>query len=621
MGTESDATAAFGAGWTAALKADKKTVVLNYTGATPLTAEKVYFIKTVAGGLKSVNETDVTVETKQFITPKASDDVTAPVVTGTKFDATGNLEISFSEPIAAAPTVVRVNNVDVSSATTVVDSTTVEISAAGLTSAGVKGNVAATLYVAGAKDDAGNDLVAYNGTFTKVTDTTKPAVKEIKQLNDTTFAVYFTEDLGTTGDADFVTNDLTVIDAAGATSKPVIGAAATDAAGATYYPVTLPAYATGKSSQTLTLVFAQDSVKDVAGNGNDVYTTAKTFSKDATAPTFVSAKLVKDATGKATKVEVAFNELLSAETDALVQVLKDGVLQSNITTNLKASDNKVVEIDFGTGDYLPAGTFTIVFKAGAVADTAGVPNTNAEFTTTVTVDGTTVAPTIDVTKSQTLSATANQFRIKFAQNVTSASALNLANYKLDGEVLDSTKAQTPYIQIDADNNPIVVIDLKDGWNNVGVAPTGSNAVLTVSGVKDANNVAIADTNISVKRADNKAAELVSASLVAPNVLKLTFDENLSATFANVDDILDDIEITNGTTAFASAAVAPGTDAATATATISGKDLIITVDAKDSNWATVTGSTTVTVKTIAGGDGDVKDANGLAVKTDVSKTVQ
>jgi len=621
LGTQSDVTAAFGAGWTASLKADKKTVVLNYSGATPLTAEKVYFIKTVAGGLKAANGTEVTVETKQFTTPKADADVTAPVVTGTAFDTAGNLEITFSEPIAAAPAVVRVNNVDVTGATLVkVDDTKYEITAAGLTAAGVKANVASTIYIAGAKDDAGNDLTAYNGTFTKVTDTTKPAVKEIKQLTDTTFAVYFTEALAA-GATDFATGDLTAINTAGVTSTPAVGAATTDAAGATYYPVTLPAYAAGQSSQTLTLVFAQDSVKDAAANGNEAYTTTKTFTKDASAPTFVSTKLVNDVNGKPTKVEVAFNEALSAETDALVQVLKDGVLQSNIVTTIKGTDNKVVELDFGTGANLPAGTFTIVFKAGAVLDNAGTPNPNAEFTTTVTVPGTTVAPTIDVTASQTLSSTANQFKVKFAQGVNNASALNLANYKLDGVALDSTKAQNPYIQIDVDNNPIVVIELKDGWNNIGNAPAGSNAVLTVSGVKDSNNVTIADTNITVKRADNKAATLVSATKVAPNVLKLTFDESLSATFADITDILDDVVISDGTNTFAATAVAPGTNAATATGTISGMDLIITVDPQDSNWATVTGASKVTVKTVNTGDGDIKDANGLEVKADVSVNLQ
>ncbi|WP_156110369.1 hypothetical protein [Brevibacillus thermoruber] len=315
LGTESDNVGAFPTGWSAQLKADNKTVVLNYTGAAPLTAEKVYFIQ--ADGVKAVDGTEVTVETKQFTAPKASADVTAPVVTGTAFDATGNLEIYFSEPVTAAPTVVRVNNVDVASATSLVDSTTAEITATALSSAGVKAGVASTIYVAGAKDDAGNDLVEFNGTFTKVTDTTKPAVKEIKQLDDNTFAVYFTEALGASG-SDFATGDLTAINEAGVTFNPVVGAPATDAAGATYYPVTLPAYATGQSSQTLTLVFAKDSVKDAAGNGIDAYTITKTFSKDATAPTFVSTKLVKDATGKATHVEVAFNEPLSADTDALV---------------------------------------------------------------------------------------------------------------------------------------------------------------------------------------------------------------------------------------------------------------------------------------------------------------
>ncbi|MBG9546893.1 hypothetical protein [Cytobacillus firmus] len=60
--------------------------------------------------------------------------------------------------------------------------------------------------------------------------------------------------------------------------------------------------------------------------------------------------------------------------------------------------------------------------------------------------------------------------------------------------------------------------------------------------------------------------------------------------------------------------------ATASVSVSGKDLIITVVPGESNWSTVTGASTVNVKTLPAND-DVKDANGVLVKDNVSVTLQ
>jgi hypothetical protein len=526
--TSSFGTNAVAANWKAELKADQKTVVLtNSDLAAALTAEATYFFK--AENLKGVNAKEVAVETKQFTTGKLAADVVAPEVVKTAVVGS-NLEITLSEVLTALPTVVRVDGANVTPTFKLNDNTVLVVPIGAYTA-----DVLHSLYVAGGKDDAGNDLKAFNGSFVKSSDTVKPAVKQVKQLTDTSIAVYFTEDLGlnelATNDVNFVQADGTVV------TGSVVAAVATDANGDKYYEVTIPAYAANTDSQTLQVLIAAGMVNDGATNTNAAFSATYTFTKDKAAPAFVSQKLVKNVSGEATGVELTFSEDVTIDTTK-VRVLKNNVeLVAGGLTSVHGVAAKKHVIDFGVGATLPAGTYTVVFNDGAVIDNSPALNKSVAFSLNVAVDASSVVPTINAATSSADSvAVANTILVNYNQAMDLASLTNLANYKLDGVALDSTKANPVYVTYNG-LNPIAHIELKEGWNNFGkLTDVAANAILTVSGAKDVNGTVISDTQFGVLLQDNKAARLTSAVKTSNSVV-LTFDEALDGTGLDATDFL------------------------------------------------------------------------------------
>lgn len=524
-----------------------------------------------------------------------SADVKSPEVTGSKVVGS-NLEIQISEPLAAAPTVVRVNGVNVTAPLKTGDNTVVLVPLAGLAA-----DTAHNLYINGAKDAASNDLAAYTGTFTISSDKAKPSVKEVKQLTDGTFAVYFSEALGSN---DFATGDLVAMTPNGTVSTLTVGTAATDSNGATYYPVTLPAYAAGSDTQSLALTIAKAAVNDASGNENDVFSGSYTFSKDKTAPVLVKNELVKNASGQATGVKFTFSENVTADA-AKIRVLKDNVELVDPSTYSATPTGKEVVVDFGTGATLPTGNYTIQFNAGAVEDVSPATNDSAAFSVTVGITATGATPTIDVATSEGLSDdAANVIKVKYNQKVDVASATTLSNYVLDGVALDSSKANPAYITYDVSGNPTVTIELKDGWNNFGqLSATTANAIVTVKGVKDANGVVISNTNIGVLLHDSKEAVLTSA-VKSGNSLVLTFDDALAALAASGTDYTNDFVVKDA----AGNALTPAT-----VALVSGNNKQVQL-----NFTSVPAGA-VTVETAAAANLDLTDINGLEVKTGVKVT--
>ncbi|UQD53528.1 hypothetical protein C0971_17005 [Bacillus methanolicus] len=346
-------------------------------------------------------------------------------------------------------------------------------------------------------------------------------------------------------------------------------------------------------------------VADAASNKNDVYTSTLTFTKDKVAPTLASYKLVKDASGQPTGVQLTFSEDVTIDTSK-VRVLKDNaeLVDTSTYTATPGSSNKVYTLDFGTGTTLPAGNYTIVFNDGAVTDKSPALNKATAFSINVTIDGQTTKPSIDVAASSTASvANANTFEVHYKQSMDLASITNLSNYKLDGVVLDSTKANPVYVTYDASNNPIAHIELKDGWNNFGyLSATTANAILTVSGVKDSKGTVLADTNIGVLVHDNKAATLTTA-VKSGNSIILTFDEALG-TLAGTTDYTDDFIVKDS---------AGNTLTPSAVTVVSGNNKQVQL-----NFTSLPAGA-ITVETAASSTLDLNNLNGLEVKTGVKVT--
>lgn len=379
---------------------------------------------------------------------------------------------------------------------------------------------------------------------------------------------------------------------------------------------TAPNYFYGSTtSKTVTLVFANDVITDVFGKKLAATTQSVTMTKDVTGPQVVSAKVASN--GK--DIEVTFDEPIAATGNTANIVLrKDGVALNKVASAARkgatGDDAKVLVItpndsDLDANGKLPAGTYTVRLDVGAIKDAH--TNDNAVANATVSVGATTNNLTATIAnRVNSGSPVPNVFEVTFSEDVTAASALNPANYTLDGAALPS--GTDIYFKNGAANRT-VVIELPSNSINIGSATTPANAVLAVKNVQTSTGKTVVATSGTVKVKDNTPATLQSATLVGNNILKLTFNENISASFANIADILDDIQISNGTTTFTAGD-------ATATASVSGKDLIITINPGTSNWSTVISSPTVTVKTLTGGDGDIKDVNGVTVKGDVSVTL-
>jgi len=193
--------------------------------------------------------------------------------------------------------------------------------------------------------------------------------------------------------------------------------------------------------------------------------------------------------------------------------------------------------------------------------------------------------------------------------------LSAANLRIDGQPVSSNSD----ITLNAARNVITVtLPAKDSINITGPA------VFTTNGVALESGKALANASETVTVTDNTAPTLTGAQLVSANVIKFTFNENLDTgiTFDDAEDLINDLQLSNGSVTYNAGVDGTDVTADTVVTSVDGKSIVVTVnpDTTTSNWSAVTSSSTVTVKTIVGGNADVKDVNGVAAKSDVSVTL-
>ncbi|NLC26979.1 MAG: Ig-like domain-containing protein, partial [Fastidiosipila sp.] len=145
---------------------------------------------------------------------------------------------------------------------------------------------------------------------------------------------------------------------------------------------------------------------------------------------------------------------------------------------------------------LLVGTYNFSFPAGLVKDDHG--NKSAAFSVTVNVGATPTSPVKPVVSL--ISSANNVFKLKFTEEMGS-SAVNLANYKLDGNALPA--GTTAYFD-DADKDSVTITLPANSITITGPA------ILTVSNVADKFGVVALTTNLPVNIVDNTAPTVVSA---------------------------------------------------------------------------------------------------------------
>ena len=607
----------------AELQEDKKSVVITLASSKNKTS--------FTFGVEGVKTADLKA-VESFTSTVAVDDVTNPEVKSVSIASNGNLEIAFSEPLKNINPIVRVGGQPVVITNVNAGDTKVVVPAANYT---IASGATASVYVAGAQDTVGNEMNLFNGSVTKVADSTKPTISSIKQVGQNVVRVVFSEALGTSA-ADLGATEFKFLKGAAlVSSTAAVKNTAVDASGKTY-DVTFTEsdiYGSAPSatdSASVTLLLAKDAVADLAGNTIDQYSQSFTFNADKTGPAFVSSAVALD---KQT-IELKFDEALLADATSpvvnnidetkIIVTDENGVRYTvdNASTVIKGSgeDAKVLKVDFVAGSGMIAnGTYTVQLQAGAVKDALG--NASSAATTKVVVgdsaDKTKPVATLDETSSATapedlLASGVNKFVVDFSEEVT-GSALSLSNYKLDGASLPA--GTVIYFNSTAKNS--VTIELPDSSVNIGSSSTGTNALLNVSGVQDKAGNASDSTNLKVKIGDNTPAVLTSAQKLG-NTLVLTFNEDLNSTTAadaNLAAVLANYEIKSGS----NNVVSTGTTAGVATASlVAGSNNKVQITFSTIGDSGYNAAETITVKTNSS-TGDVTDANGVRVKGGVTVT--
>lgn len=611
---------------TGSLSKDGKTLTLTAAGAT-------YF-----DGNYSITVSDLVKDTKgeavkAFSDVVTVDDVTAPTTTGVVFNpTTGNIEVTVSEPLAATPSIFRVNGTPVATAITAnADKTKFTFAKPAAVAAGST----ASVYVAGAQDYSGNllaasttDVVIANDqsalqvVSAEQIDSNKVEFKLNKSVKAPLAASSITALVDGTADAAFTF----ALDANDTSNKTIVG---------TYTPGTAaPAYFYGTAaSKDVTFVFANDKIVDVFGEKLPTTTKVVKMTKDVTGPKVVSSQVSKDKKYLELTFDEVITNLAAGVSNANVTLRKDGVNVDMTGGNAEVSiaadangDNKVLKIAADKTTELAAGTYTVRLAAGTVKDAH--LNTSDVVNNTVTKSTSATDLTANINGTN---ATANKLEVTFSEPVSAATALDLNNYKLDGKALPATSD----IYFDTiDTTTKVIIDLGEGAANFGTAGTPGKALLSVSGVKSTSGKTVVSTSKTVNVKDNTPAIAKSVQVIGNDII-LTFDEAIDITTAaaindttklaaNFAITVDGVALNLGTQG--TDGTVDGSGATVATALVAGapEKVKITLtpavanssstDAVASNWNP---AKTISVK--VNSTRTLTDANSVLVKPNITVT--
>lgn len=517
---------------------DGKSIILTASGAT-------YFDGAYAVTVSDKVEDKTGKKLTAFAGTVKVEDTVAPTVESVEFDPTsGKIVFTTSEPVAL-PTTLRINGTPVTGLLAVAKSNNTKFEFAKPES--VKAGEEATVYLAGSKDYAGNILEAFNGKVTIADDQSTLQVAEVKQVSSNKAAIVFNKPLksSTLADTDITalidgkaltaTTDVTyTVDSTDVTGKTVIAtfnpSTTNIAAAPTYF------YGTGTTKE-ITFVVADKSIEDVYGQKIATTTKTVTLNKDVTGPTAVSATLDRDGKG----ITIQLDEVVSGSVDdavtlealrvngvagALVAVAgtpEAGKYSAKLVADEKGQLTQIkVTKGLATAlETIPSGTVQVRLAASAITDVH--TNASKAISQTVTVNASTTDLEV-VSNGIATAATNNHFTVEYNQAVTAASALNKANYTLDGKALP--EGTDIYFDSATPEKKVHII-LPTGSINIGSTSTGTSAQLAVANVKTESGKTVKSTSGTVTIKDNTSATVKSVSVVG-NIVYVKFDEKLAA---------------------------------------------------------------------------------------------
>lgn len=480
---------------------DGKKLVITTTNAISkrydLTIDKV----------KSAKGADIA---KFFTTINVAADTTAPMIVSTeKLDAS-RIKVKFSEPVQAF------NDTTFKYA----DGTSANVSgtiAAGATEAifTIDGSVAAgkeiTGMIVGLKDVAGN-IISPNPTTFKfqkgAKDGVAPVVTSVTAMGTTKLEVKFSEELLVAPTVKVGNNEAVAL--------------VQDSADKTKYVATFDSV-TGLQNVVI------GAATDLSGQEGVAVTRIVEFKADTIAPKLVSSKVVVDATDKKEYLELAFDEEITKGADFGVtgSYVKDYVTY-NVNLSGKSfsatTDKKVVRI--ALADLLgvksvegAAYKLTLSNANGLVQDAAATPNFSAkaiDVSFTRGKDGVPASALKTAVTSFVADEDNNSATITFSEEVDGLTATSVANYKIDGAVIEKATL--------LEGGKIVKLSIKAGSNTF----TGLRNV-SVEGVKTkASMIEMDKFTGQVSFSENVAPTVTSAKLVATDKIELTFSEAVTS---------------------------------------------------------------------------------------------
>lgn len=568
---------------------DGKTVTVTAT-----TAFKGQYAVTVQDAVKTVDEKAV----KAYSAIVNAEDNVRPMVESVTYSNYQTAVIKFSEPLQSLGSI-SANNAYIQFGTLSADGKSVTVD---LANVNVKADTDYKVTIIGAKDFSDN-LITPNPVEVTVkksaNDTVKPVVTAVSTVNDKTFTMTFSEKL--ISNPTIKVNGDTVVTTTPGTGE-IEGSITKDASGLVYTVTLTNSLVTPPATSALAKIEATYS--DLSGNAGDAFSRIVEFKQDTVAPKLVNSTVEK-INGKEYLV-LNYDENVSVVGAKSItgKVVKDFV-ESTITpiatditdpgmnfelNNPSNGKSKSVRLDLAS---LTSGAYTLTLPVGLVVDEAGVDSkeTTVSFTRTTNVDtgkpALTTAGTNGITKVNN-----DTYTVSFDRQLDVSSALNVANYAIEGAVVKSAI----FTQNDA-SGAVVRLTLEEG----SIKLTGERTV-TIQNVKSAAGVMMDRVTTTESLTENVKPTVASAQLVGLNTIKVVFSENIKeATVTGSVVAANDFEVLIGDVAETGATIAEDLS------DTSGKTFTITLanDITPAEYAK-----TITLK--AGTGLDVTDESGNAL---------
>jgi hypothetical protein len=508
----------------AKLSEDGKTLTLTTSAAV----SKRYDV--VVDGLKAANGKDVT-KFQQVVSFTA--DTTAPAILSTTKNSSSSFTVKFSEPLNSLGTV----------SYALADGTFVAASATGVTNDFTTGAQEVTFSIGtdvaagkevvatfvGAQDKAGNLLTPNPAKVSFVkgsADGVAPVVSSLTQTGAKTFTVKFTEQL--------LANPVVTV------SGTTVASVSKDSTDPTLYKVTTNGVLDGLTTVSIS------NFADLSGEAGSTTSRLVTFVKDTAAPKVTSSAVVVDSTTNKQYLEFTFDKEVVATAATVTgagSFVKDYVTTAFTTSATavtpKADTKNVLRVELdtflgGTTTDVEGAVYKFNLTFAGVQSAAGVVADSASTTFNRGKDGvpanTTVANVVANSVAQSLTDN-NKVNVTFDTAVDGASATNVANYRIDGAVVESVTLN-PVVA----GQQSVTLNLKAGSNNF----TGVRNI-SISNVKALGSSKVMNpffTN-TVSLNENIAPVVTSAKLTAVDTIKLTFSEVITS------GVNDDFEVLIG----------------------------------------------------------------------------